>query len=70
MKSFIQKIYNPLNFEEYREVDTNIPIELVKTIQNSLKIINTEFICSAPVVIKDNNIYFFLLLKKMIMDYL
>jgi hypothetical protein len=63
MKTFKQNLYNPLNLNEYKEVDSEIPEQLVKTIENSLENIKNNFTSTIPLV-RDNNIVNFLIIEK------
>jgi hypothetical protein len=63
MKTFKQNLYNPLNLNEYKEVDSKIPEQLVKTIENSLENIKNNFTSTIPLV-RDNNIVNFLIIEK------
>ena len=63
MKTFKQNLYNPLNLNEYKEVDSKIPEQLVKTIEISLENIKNNFTSTIP-ILRDNNIVNFLIIEK------
>lgn len=63
MENFKQNLYNPSNLEEYKEVNSEIPEELVQAIEGSLEIINSKFSKTIPLINKDGNIDFLIIEK-------
>jgi hypothetical protein len=58
MKTFKQNVYNPSNLDEYKEVNSEIPEELVESIKSSLDNIKDNFRSTIPVIVENTNVYF------------